>query len=131
MSQLYSDGGRMSFSGGLRPDRVQLWRVCAVFFQNSAQLWRICAVFFGFSLSLPVEAVFKGVQIVHIVLSLDPKGDRWHLSVLPTIAVFGDTTHMGEEVLPLCSYVFFLSSEKWLTPVIACTGEYTQAEAYL
>jgi hypothetical protein len=52
----------MSFSGGLRPDRVQLWRVCAVFF--------------GFSLSLPVEAVFKGVQIVHIMLSLDPKGDR-------------------------------------------------------
>ncbi len=25
--------------------------------------------FFGFSLSLPVEAVFKGVQIVHIMLS--------------------------------------------------------------
>ncbi len=41
--------------------------------------------FLGFSLSLPVEAVFKGVQIVHIMLSLDPKGDRWHLSVSPTL----------------------------------------------
>ena len=39
---------------------------------------------------------------------------------------------MGEGVLPLCSYVFFPSSEKWLTlPVIARIGEYTQAEAYL
>src|SRR6266851_450710 len=75
----------MSFSGGLRPDRVQLWRVCAVFFQNRAQLWRICAVFFDFSLSSPVETVFKGVQFVHITLSLDPKGDRWHLSVSPTL----------------------------------------------
>jgi len=52
----------MSFSGGLRSDRVQLWRVCAVFF--------------GFSLSLPVEAVFKGVQFVHIMLSLVLQGDR-------------------------------------------------------
>ena len=32
----------------------------------------------------------------------------------------------------LLSYIFFPSSEKWLTlPVIACIGEYTQAEAYL
>jgi len=32
----------------------------------------------------------------------------------------------------LFSYVFFPSSEKWLTlPVIARIGEYTQAEAYL
>jgi hypothetical protein len=38
---------------------------------------------------------------------------------------------MGEGVLPLCSYVFFPSSEKWLTPVIARIGEYTRAEAYL
>jgi len=38
---------------------------------------------------------------------------------------------MGEGVLPLCSYVFFPSSEKWLTPIIACIGEYTQAESYL
>ena len=38
---------------------------------------------------------------------------------------------MGEGVLPLCSYVFFPSSEKWLTLIIACIGEYTQAEAYL
>ncbi len=66
----------MSFSGGLRPDRVQLWRVCAVFFQNRAQLWRICAVFFDFSLSSPVETVFKGVQIVHIMLGLVLQGDR-------------------------------------------------------
>jgi hypothetical protein len=62
--------------GCSRPDSVQLWRICTAFFQNRAQLWRICALFFGFSLSLPVEAVFKGVQIVHIMLSLDPKGDR-------------------------------------------------------
>ena len=38
---------------------------------------------------------------------------------------------MGEGVLPHCSYVFFPSSEKWLTPIIACIGEYTQAESYL
>ncbi len=37
---------------------------------------------------------------------------------------------MGEGVLPLCSYVFFPSSENWLTLVIARIGEYTQAEAY-
>jgi hypothetical protein len=41
------------------------------------QLWRICAVFFGFFLSLPVDAgvepaetVFKGVELMHITLSL-------------------------------------------------------------
>ena len=68
---------------------------------------------------------------MHITLGLDPKGDRWHLSVSPTIAVCGGIAHMGEGVLPLCSYVFFPSSEKWLTPVIARIGEYTQAEAYL
>jgi hypothetical protein len=39
---------------------------------------------------------------------------------------------MGEGGNPLFSYVFFPSSEKWLTlPVIARIGEYTQAEAYL
>ena len=37
----------------------------------------------------------------------------------------------GEGVAPLFSYLFFTSSEKWLTPVIARIGEYTQAEAYL
>ena len=121
----------MSFSGCLRPDSAQLWRVCTVFFQNRVQLWRICTVFFWFSLSLPVEAVFKGVQFVHIMLGLDPKGDRWHLSALPTIAVCGGTAHMGEGGTPLFSYIFFPNSEKWLTPVIACIGEYTQAEAYL
>jgi hypothetical protein len=54
----------MSFSGGLRPDRVQLWRICTLFFLgfslaplvgdgspggrtgDMVQLWRICAVFF-------------------------------------------------------------------------------------
>jgi len=43
---------------------------------------------------LPVEAVFKGVQIVHITLGLDPKGDRWHLSVSPTLvlACLGNAT---------------------------------------
>jgi hypothetical protein len=99
--------------------------------------------FFGFSLFLLVEVVFKGVQIVHIMLSLDPKGDRkgrpyhrrtgdrWHLSALPIIAVYGGTTHRGEGGKSLCSYVFFPSSEKWLTPIIARTGEYTQAGAYL
>jgi hypothetical protein len=85
----------MSFSGGLRPDRVQLWRVCAVFFwvfpllpwsgmppQAGAQeigcnCGAFAPYFFGFFLPLPVdagvepaEAVFKGVQIVHIMLSL-------------------------------------------------------------
>src|SRR5258708_25218418 len=60
---------RMSFSGCLRPDMVQLWRVCTVFFQNRAQLWRICALFLGFSFSLPVEAVFKGVQSMQITLA--------------------------------------------------------------
>src|SRR5712692_10475824 len=99
------------------------------------QIGRNCGAFapyfFDFSLSSPVETVFKGVQFVHITLSLDPKGDRWHLSVLPTIAVFGCITHMGEGVLPLCSYAFFPSPEKWLTPIIARIGEYTQAEAYL
>ena len=39
---------------------------------------------------------------------------------------------MGAGGKSLCSYVFFPSSEKWLTlPVIARIGEYTQAEAYL
>lgn len=39
---------------------------------------------------------------------------------------------MREGRTPLCPYVFFPSSEKWLTlPVIARIGEYTQAEAYL
>ena len=87
--------------------------------------------FFGFFpclLTPGVEAdkmVFKGVQIMHITLILDPKGDRkgfaptideqsdrWHLSVLPTIAVCGCTTHMGAGGPPLFSYVFFPSSEK-------------------
>ena len=68
---------------------------------------------------------------MHITLGLDPKGDRWHLSALPTIAVCGGTAHMGAGGTPLFSYVFFTSSEKWLTPIIARIGEYTQAEAYL
>ena len=38
---------------------------------------------------------------------------------------------MGAGGKSLCSYVFFPSSEKWLTSIIARTGEYTQAEAYL
>jgi hypothetical protein len=38
---------------------------------------------------------------------------------------------MGAGGTPIFSYVFFPSSEKWLTPVIARIGEYTQAEAYL
>ncbi len=53
------------------------------------QIGRNCGAFapyfFDFSLSSPVETVFKGVQFVHITLSLDPKGDRWHLSVSPTL----------------------------------------------
>ncbi len=49
--------------GGLRPDMVQLWR--------------ICTVFFSFFLSFPVdvscrtdETMFKGVQIVQFTLTL-------------------------------------------------------------
>jgi len=38
---------------------------------------------------------------------------------------------MGAGGKSLCSYIFFPSSEKWLTPIIARIGEYTQAEAYL
>jgi hypothetical protein len=38
---------------------------------------------------------------------------------------------MGAGGTPLFSYVFFPSSEKWLTPIIARIGEYIQAEAYL
>ena len=35
------------------------------------------------------------------------------------------------EAAHLFSYIFFPNSEKWLTPIIARIGEYTQAEAYL
>src|SRR6266851_4132391 len=45
------------------PDRAQMWRICAVFFQNRAQLWRICAVFFWF----PLEG-FRATA---------SQGDRW------------------------------------------------------
>ena len=38
---------------------------------------------------------------------------------------------MGAGGTPLFSYIFFPNSEKWLTPIIARIGEYTQAEAYL
>jgi hypothetical protein len=83
----------MSACGCLRPDREQLWRICAVFFgffgllvaknytkidrtSNREQLWRICAVFFGFFPCLLTpgvdadETMFKGVQIMHITLGL-------------------------------------------------------------
>ncbi len=47
LSRLRSDYGRMSAPGGLRPDSVQLW--C------------ICTIFFDFSLSLPVTLNLVGL----------------------------------------------------------------------
>jgi hypothetical protein len=54
----------MSACGGLRPDSVQLWCICAVFFG-----------FFPFLTLLRPgveadETVFKGVQFVQITLNL-------------------------------------------------------------
>ncbi len=43
-------------------NRVQLWRVCSVFFQNRVQLWRICAVFFSDPLP-PVYVLLDRVQM--------------------------------------------------------------------
>jgi hypothetical protein len=58
----------------------QIWCRCGAFapyfFKIGCNCGAFAPHFFGFSLSLPVEAVFKGVQIVHITLGLDPKGDR-------------------------------------------------------
>ncbi len=87
----------MSVCGCLRPDRAQLWRICTIFF-----------AFFPCLLTPGVDAdetVFKGVQIMHITLGLaDFSHCRWvyHAN--------------GEGAAPLFSYLFFTSSEKWLTP---------------
>src|SRR5216683_2168103 len=48
--------------GGLRPDRVQLWCMCAVFLGVFPLL---CLLTPGVE---PDETVFKGVQILHITL---------------------------------------------------------------
>jgi len=54
----------MSFSGGLRPDSVQLWRICAINFLIFPVL---CLLRPGVEAD---EAVFKGVQFVQITLNL-------------------------------------------------------------
>src|SRR5260370_40850161 len=43
-------------------NRVQMWRVCSVFFQNRVQLWRICTVFFSDPLP-PVYVLPDRVQM--------------------------------------------------------------------
>ncbi len=96
----------------------QIGRNCGAFAPYFFKIGRNCGAFapyfFGFFpclLTQGVEAdetVFKGVQIMHITLVLAGFSHcRWlyHTN--------------GEGVAPLFSYVFFTSSEKWLTPVIA------------
>jgi hypothetical protein len=93
----------------------QIGRNCGAFapyfFKIGCNCGAFAPYFLVFSLSLPVEAaeaVFKGVQIMHITLGL---ADFSHCMWLYHAN--------GEGVAPLFSYVFFTSSEKWLTPVIA------------
>ena len=53
----------MSFPSGLRPDRVQMWRICAI---NFLIFPLLCLLRPGVE---PAEMVFKGVQFVQITLT--------------------------------------------------------------
>ena len=54
----------MSFSGGLRPDMVQLWCICTI---NFLIFPVFCLLRPGVE---PTETIFKGAQIVHFTLGL-------------------------------------------------------------